>query len=109
MQRLENSSKIPEACARFLSAVSDLVSGEAPPTVVAEADAHALSCTQCATELATAMDIETRLSSMPDLDPPARMWDDLQPRLDEIDREPAGTRSPVRRLVPRLVRSPARS
>ena len=97
-----------EACTRFLSAVSDLVSGEAGPATVSDAEGHRKACTSCADEFATALAIQKHLASLPEVDPPAEMWGRLQSRLDEIDVRAEESTSPVRRVVPRLVRSPAR-
>lgn len=102
-----SSSPVSEACARFLSAVGDLVEGTPLPGA-AELHAHRSGCASCAAEFDLATRIQADLATMPELEPPSHMWAALQPRLDEVDREPVKKRERAPALVPRLVRSPAR-
>lgn len=102
-----SSSSVSEPCARFLSAVGELVEGTAAGA--ADLHAHRASCASCAAEYDLASQIHQDLATMPELEPPSHMWAALQPRLDEVDREPVKKRERAPVLVPRLVRSPARS
>ena len=103
---MNNKNDQLDECARFLAGLPDLVSGQAD---LATAGDHGHQCESCAAEFARAMEVDAQLRMLPDVEPPAdRIWQKLQPRLDELDREPADRRAPVKRLVPRLVRSPAR-
>jgi hypothetical protein len=77
-----------DACRRFLSHLSEVISRDVPAELLAEADAHRTACTNCEEEYRLALRVEQGLGLLPELFPGeapepqmARMWA-VAPALD---------------------------
>ena len=98
-----------DRCVRFLSVISDLVSGDATPEAAREADDHRKECTRCAAELSLALAIEERLTTFPEYSPPEGLWDKIEARIEGEACEPQRKKRQAPQPAGTLVRLPARS
>jgi hypothetical protein len=78
-------------CQDFKDMLGDFVSEELPVGTLLDGVEHASACRPCGDQLATLQTLQDSLRTLPDLEPPPRMFEQLMARIDAEEAEAGAT------------------